>query len=224
MAVNWEDYLKEVMPDVDGCPIQVAENAIRNSAIEFAEMSRVWREKLPDITTVALQADYTPTPPTDARILAIHKIISNDRQIALWTLPEEQLDRFKTPDTPTEPQWYNAPTPDTLRIFPDPDDNNGQNYVLEVWAILEPTRTAESGPDFMFDDWLEPIAHGAKARLMAMAGRSWAVPEAVAFHAKMFKDGWVTARIRDAKGNVKSSSQVLPYGNSQFGFYRGQRI
>lgn len=220
-----DQFLQEVMPDVAGCPVQIAENAIRNAAIEFAEMSRVWRAQLPDITTVALQNTYTPTPPADSRILGIHKIISNDREIALWTLPNEQLDRFKTPDTPTEPQWYNAPTPDTLRLFPDPDDNGGQNYVLNIWAVLEPTRSATTLPDFMYDDWAEPIAHGAKARLCAMKGRSWSQPwTTVQYHSTMFKDGWVTARIRDAKTNVKSSSQILPYGNTQFGFYRGQRV
>ena len=86
--------------------------------------------------------------------------------------------------------------------------------------MLSPTRAATGAPDFLFNDWLEPIACGAKSRLMMMNGRDWFSPKLAQYHSKQFIKGWTEARIRDSKSNVQSSTRLTP---GYYGTYRGSK-
>jgi hypothetical protein len=218
MSVDWQDYLKEVQPDVSGCPIQLTLNAIRNSAIEFANQTRVWRDDVEDVVMVQGQDVYplVTLQPNDESVIALHRVQFTDQTFPLSTIPAIHLDNARISTTEQKPRWFNQPTPDQIEMFYTP---NGSSGTLECKAILKPTKTSTFGPDFMFNDWLEPIASGAKAKLLAMK-RPWGDKSMVSFHRRLFINGWIEARIRDAKSNVMSSSRVRP---QPFGVYRGSR-
>lgn len=216
MAVNWEDFLPEVMLDVMGCPDSIAENAVKQSAIEFCNQSRVYRDQLADLSTANGTPTYSIVVPAGSEMIALHKVNQVGQQLPLPTIPTILLDRFIISTTPERPRWFNQETPATITFFHTPDDI----YTYNLFAILKPTKASTSGPDFLFNDWLEPIAHGAKKRLKAMSGRTWFDGSMVKYHSREFINGWVEARIRDAKSNVMSSSVVRP---QKFGFYRSSR-
>lgn len=218
MSVDWEDYLKEVQPDVAGCPIKVTLNAIRNAAIEFANQSRVWREDIDDVVMVQGQSVYPLVTQNvdDEQIIALHKCQFADQTFPISTIPAIHLDNARLSTTEQKPRWFNQPTPATIEMFYTPDDNSG---TLTCKALLKPTKTSTFGPDFMYNDWLEPIASGAKAKLLAMK-RPWGDKSMVSYHRRLFINGWTEARIRDSKSNVMSSSTVRP---QPFGIYRGSR-
>lgn len=227
MAVEWEAYLREVMPDVAGCPIRVAENAVRNAAITFLEETRLWREPLTDTTTVEGQDDYTigvsaGSPdiviPDESQLLGIHKLLLGDDERALNTLNVGQLDQFPVYSQNQRPRAYYSKNTESVTLWPTPD---GGDYNVRTWAILTPTRDATGAPDWLHTDWLEAIACGAKYRLLMMAGRSWANPKFAPAHRRQFRDGIVTARIRDTKSHVQQSSNA---SFATFGFYRGSRV
>ena len=215
MTINWENYLKEVMPDVMGCPISVAENAIRNSAIEFANQTRVWRDRCSDVPLVQGTALYTLVPPADSAVIATHKVQFDDSTQPLSTIPIIHLDTARLSTTEQKPRWFNDPTPGKIEFLYTPE----QSYTAEVWAILKPLKDSTFGPDFFFNDWLEEISSGAKARLLAMK-RPWGDNSMVKYHRRLFINGYVEARIRDSKSNVMSSSTARP---QPFGVYRGSR-
>lgn len=216
MAKTWEDYLLEVLPDTPGCPVQVAENAIRNSAIEFCNESRVWRDRPDDVPVTQGTSVYPIVTPANSEMIALHRVKHADESTPMFTIPTIHLDQARLSTTQQRPRWFNQPTPATVEFFLVPD----ATYTIELWAILKPTKDATEGEDFLFDDWLEPIAHGAKARLKAMAARPWGDKSMIQFHRRLFINGWVEARIRDAKSNVASSSTARP---QSFGQYRNTR-
>lgn len=218
MAINWETYLPEVLLDVPACPDSVAENSIKQAAIEFCNQSRVWREQLSDLSTVQGQATYPLTGliPTDSQMIALHKVIHTDNTRPLGTINKILLDRYKLSAVQQRPWYFNNDEPNILHLYPDPDIGP---YTIELFAILKPTRASTSGPDFLYNDWLECIAHGAKARLKAMSKRPWMDKSMVAYHRKEFIAGWVEARIRDAKSNVFASNALQP---NRFGIYRSR--
>jgi len=216
VAVNWENFLPEVMLDVAGCPDSIAENAVRQAAIEFCNQSRAWRDQLADLSTVDGTAQYIIAVAADSEVISLHKLQHSDSMMPLPTIPTIHLDRFKLSTTKEKPRWFNQETPATVTLFNTPD----AAYTLNVFAVLKPTKASLSGPDFLYNDWLEEIAHGAKKRLKAMSGRSWADPQMVKYHSREFINGWVEARIRDSKSNVSSSSTAIP---QRFGFYRSSR-
>lgn len=227
MAVSWDDYLGEVMPDVYGCPHRVAIDAIRAAAIEFCNKSRVWREILdPDITLADGVEDYTLTPPVNALIMGVHKIQLYDpaangapdaRPLPMLSHPHFDFYSKRTQDRDKPRHWLGV-EPSVVRFYPIPDD---KGYTAKIWATLKPTRDSTEGPDFLYNDWEEAIGHGAKAKLLAMVGRDWANPQAVQYHQRAFiNDGWVEARIRDAKANSVNATTAQPRGHSHFGVYR----
>jgi hypothetical protein len=220
MAVNWEDFLREVLPEVAGCPVQIAENAIRNAAIEFCNQSRVWRERIVDVPLVADTATYTldtTGASAAANILGVHRVRLTDSEIPLPTISKQQLDDQWLQTTTDRPHYYNNDEPKIIRFYPTPN----ASYTAEVFATLKPTLDGVSGPNFLFDDWLEPISHGAKARLKAMSGRPWQDTKMIQFHRREFITGWTEARIRDSKSNVQSSTFMQP--KVRFGRYTNSR-
>ncbi len=223
MPVDWEQFLKEVQPDVKGCPAQITENAIRNAAIEFCNESRVWRDQAADINILQDNAgpytiDISAINSGQALILATHKVKPVNNNLPLKVYPIQLQDDRYTRTGRAEPQWYYFQTPDTLFVGPGVPQ---EDVTAEVFVTLKPTRDSTSGPDFLFDDWLEQIAHGAKARLMAMAQRPWANLDMVPYHRREFIKGWTEARIRDAKSNVVGSSKTFP--DMKFGRYHNNR-
>jgi hypothetical protein len=216
MSINWEDFLKEVMPDVMGCPIRVAENAIRNAAIDFCNESRAWRDDCADVPTVQGTAEYTLVPPTDGEVVAVYYAKFSDSNIPLSTIPEQHIKRGRQNPIQQKPKWFHAPTPGVIELFWTPDEI----HTLSVKAILKPTKSSTNGPDFLYNDWLEVIAHGAKARLVMMSGREWFMPKMYTYYKKEFIKGWTDARIRDSKSNVQSSTRLRP---GYFGTYRGAK-
>lgn len=217
MPTTWDNYLKEVMPDVSGCPISTAKNAIRNAAIEFCNESRAWRTQIGDVTTADGTKAYTLVPPADSEIITITRAIIVGDVKPLNTISNLHLNRYKLGTETDRPVMYNAEYPGQITFYRTPNDI----YTVEIFATLKSTKIATDGPDFLFNDWLEIIAHGAKGRLMAMAGRSWSNPQMVPYHSKKFINGWVEARIRDSKSNVESSSALRPLSH---GFYRSRRV
>ena len=223
MALEWEHYLKEVLPDVKGCPVTIAENAIRNAAIEFCNESRVWREQAENVQILQDNAgpytiDVSNINSGGAQILAAHKVKPVNNNLPLHVYPIQLQDDRYTRTGRAEPQWYYFRTPDTLFVGPGVPQ---EDVEAEVFVTLKPTRQSTTGPDFLCEDWLEEIAHGAKARLMAMAQRPWANPDMVRYHRREFINGWIEARIRDAKSNVVGSSKTFPY--QKFGRYHNNR-
>jgi hypothetical protein len=216
MAVEWKEFLKEVLPDVKGCPVRVAENALRNAAIKFCNESRCWRGSVTDVPTVQGTSVYTLVPPAESEVIATYYAKFTDSNIPLPTIPEMHLDRARQNPDEDKPRWFHSPTPAEIELFWTPD----AVYTLNVKAMLKPTKAATECPDFLYNDWLEEIAHGAKARLVMMSGREWFNPKMHDYHNKEFIKGWVEGRIRDAKSNVQSSTRLKP---GYFGNYRGSR-
>lgn len=232
--VNLSAFLPEVMLDVVGCPDSVAENAVKQAAIEFCGQSGSWTEQIDSVTTVQSTAEYlleataiqTETGVSPIEILAVRKVQKSGSKITLPTMADQHADRYGSFTTEDEPRFFNAGGHSNanasalstyITFFPTPD----AAYTYDIWAILKPAKTVTQLPHYLYNDWLETIAHGAKARLKAMSGRPWADPAMVGFHRKEFINGYVEARIRETKSGVQSSTVVAPRA---FGFYRFRRI
>ena len=224
MAVEWEQFLKEVLPDVKGCPVTIAENAIRNAVIDFCNQSRVWREDAAPISLVQGTSAYTidvsaVDPAGEAQIVTVHKVRLTDSNIPLPALPLQYADDFITQTAEQRPEWFYCKSPPQIVFGPAAPD--AAYTTAELKVVLKPTRDATQAPDFIYNDWLEEIAHGAKYRLMAMEGRPWAAVDMVSYHRREFVTGWTEARIRDVKGNVQSTTMAVP--RQKFGRYHNSR-
>jgi hypothetical protein len=58
---------------------------------------------------------------------------------------------------------------------------------LAVWVALKPTLDATTVEDFIYEDYLEVIADGARGMLFGMAGQPWANGELATYYTKRYQ-------------------------------------
>lgn len=61
--------------------------------------------------------------------------------------------------------------------------------VLNVWAAFQPARTATTVEDFLYNDYLEVIADGAKGLLFGLMAKPWTNGELAQYFTGLYKKG-----------------------------------
>lgn len=77
---------------------------------------------------------------------------------------------------------------------------------LHVWAVLKPLITATTVEDFLYNDFLEDIANGARYRLFEMPGTKWANGEYAAYYKAKYEQAVNKAANRKLKGLTKANT------------------
>lgn len=205
-------FLPEILPDVPGCPVDMATNALRNTIIEFCEKSLAYRQTLDPITAQTNITDYDLEPPKGYRVQKI---------MQMWYLGQEMEalapDDIGLPDpyrtgitgynaSKGPPAGYTQKDVDTFTILPTPDQKYTNAITMRV--ALVPLRTVTEVEDFLFELWGEVIGFGTKARLMLTPGKPYSNAEAATYNQARFVSGLNDARQRAARGNVRSDLRV----------------
>jgi hypothetical protein len=212
MAVNYEAFFSNVMPEVPGCPEITAFNAIQNAAIEFCEKSLILQRDHDPITVVAGIVDYDLEPPTGYLVVKVMRAWLEGNELTALA-----------PDMVRGPEVYNrlyssyAAQPTTPTAFlqkdvrtvslwglPDKKYNNG----LTMRVALKPTRAAETIEDEIYEDYYEAIANGALVRLLNSQGKPYSSRDGAAVADRQFRQAINVARQRATHGNVRSSLSV----------------
>lgn len=77
---------------------------------------------------------------------------------------------------------------------------------LSVWVALKPTLDATTIEDFIYEDYLEVIADGARGMLFGMAGQPWANGELATYYTKRYQAYRNRAANRKRLGLTKAAS------------------
>ena len=209
----WEDFLSEVMPYVENCPIPVAKNHIKNAAIEFCQRTALWHKELDQINITAGIHTYELSTELsiDEAISAIDYayITETSGETHLDVTTEDALKinvRVWRTITATKPEGIMMANTENCRLYPIPEIDIANSLVIGL--IMKPSRDSAGVPDWIFEQWAETIAHGAKARLMGMKGRDWYSPEEGVDEQSDFDIGIHDATIRANKGHSRQNSQV----------------
>ena len=207
-----ESFLPEILPDVPGCPSDMAIRALRNTIIEFCEKSFIHQVTLDPVTALEGVTDYDLEPPKGYRIQKIMK---------MWYLGKEMdplaPDDIGLPDayrtniagyiaSKGPPAGYTQKDVDTFSILPIPDQKYSNAITMRV--ALVPLRDATEVEDFLFELWGESIGFGAKARLMLNPGKPYSNAESATYNQARFVSGLNDARQRALRGNVRSDLRV----------------
>lgn len=191
--VAWSSFKSLVQPDLPGCPWASIVEALRWSAVEFFDRSKVWRtEPAIEFDTIVGQSDYSPVLPGKiSRVTSVHKIGGH----YLQKIRRGYIEPWQYADNGT-PREYLEKNDTTITLFPAPD-------AAETWAIdccMIPDRDSATGiPDYLYRSYAEVIASGAVARLAAkpIDGATWANVEMAAYHKQLFEAGINRAMAKD---------------------------
>lgn len=208
---TYEQFLDEVMPHVPGCPNAIAINAIRNAAIEFCEKSLVVQRDHELVSVVRNVADYDLEAPTGQVVAKIMRAWFQATPL-MPIAPDEVGSirvynaRAEGADGPGDPRYIIQKNDTTFSLYPVPKENKPLSIFMRV--AMKPSRASTQVEDVLFEDYLETIAAGARARLMLMPGKPYTSPELALANKTLFDQGVNLARHRATMGNTRANIGV----------------
>lgn len=163
---TWAQFLDYLLPDVPGCGVPFATQALRLAAEEFCDKTLIWAEQQDEQFTQAGVIEYDFDFPSDRKGVKMLSLLMDGRSID--PIAKEDLNPTWRTDTATKRCMFSVDLR-TFYVLPPP----GAGISLITECVLKPTSTAPGLPDFMFEDHRELIALGAKYRLMASPKKPW---------------------------------------------------
>jgi hypothetical protein len=206
-------FMSRILPHVSGCPDVLAEEALLDTAIEFCEKTLVVQKTLPPVSTLPEQINYTLTPPTHQAVLlvlaawfkgALMEPVASQEVLNVqgYTTTVPGYEHLFRGD-PTQYYWT---APNTLCVFPIPDDTDSDSILVRV--ATKPSRSATQLEDVLFDDWVDALVAGTLARLHATKDQAWSSSDRSLLRSREFRLAVQRARMEGATGRVRTTLSV----------------
>lgn len=196
----FSSFTPYVQPDVDGAPLVLIEDAIRDGCRRFALDTWLITSDV-TIPTVDATQSYTVTAATGMEICGI-KTISIDGAAPIEPIQEDTAKRYvQAAGTPTG-YWFKN---NLLWLYPTPD----AVVSLAVEAIIRPTVAATTVDD-KFVEYRDAVAAWAKYTLMSMVGKPWSNPPEAEFFHRVYTQWVGEAKARDNTGRSAVDLRVRP--------------
>lgn len=205
---DYTEFLPEVMPYVPNVPDFIATAAIRNAVIEFCEKSRILQIDADPISVVAGIATYQIDAPNGMKIVEIMDAWSDVTHLTPSS-PDELTRTFQAMDWRTQkgaPRYYTSVVPDEVILVPVPDQTKPNSLKLRV--AIAPLRSSTGVDDFIYENWLEGIAFGARARLYNTPGQSYFDKTSALEFERRFRAAIADARVKVNRGSSRTSLDV----------------
>lgn len=165
MAKTWSEFYPWVMPDVPGCPPLMAEDAIREAAVEYCDATLAYQVDLDPISIVADQRDYVFTLADGLLPVTVKGATVDDEPLISMTADEVARILGGQWATATGTAEYFHQTDEyTVRIYRIPTEALADGLVLKV--AVKPAPDAEEVDDKLFNFHRRGICFGALSRLM----------------------------------------------------------
>lgn len=213
MAKSYEEFFSWVLPDVAGCPEITAIQAIRDSTIAFCEQSLIHQADHDPVSVIAKIADYElESPVLNHRVTKIMKAWYKGTEL-LPAAPDQVRDpsvyNQRIGGYQTEygtPKYFIQKDSATMSLLPIPDQSLPGSITMRV--ALVPLRNSTTCEDFLLEQWVEPIAAGAVAKLQLAAGKPYSNPAAAAINQATYIRGLNAARQKANRGFNRSNLSV----------------
>lgn len=278
-----DDILNWVMPDVPMAPVNLVNNAIRDSVIELCERSLIWRAELQEILVLAPTSTTTTAAAASGAISIVVASITNFNDLDTITVDLTDGTKWRghisgTPSGLTitldgalnaavdsgatvtklvdiypltmpantvvakglnawlNDNWLEPMSPDDInnefntaefgwvgtnwrtdvnlptRWFIASGDTNVQLALppsttgnLRIEVALKPTRASTTFPTWVYERYIETIAHGAKHKIMMIPKKPYSDKETAKYHLEMFNGLVGEAGIRAARGTTRAA-------------------
>ena len=199
---QWQPFIQVYVPD---CPMALIIEAVRQACIEFCQNSRYWRYELDAFYTVATDAEYELTPPTDSTIADILLIKVNKEQLEPKTQDDLEVIYNEWREQNGKPKYFFMRDKTNMVLVPIPD----AAYPIRLLVSLKPTQTAQGVDELVFEEHKEAIKFGALAYLMMMPNVAWSNPNGSIFYQQQFEEKTNAAKVKAERGeNLRKSFRV----------------
>ena len=205
-TVPYENFLPEVMQFVPNVADIIAVNAIRNACIEFCEKTRYLQLDIPYISLVAGKASYPIVTPDGTKFVLPEVTYFND-VLLIPKSSDELASIYRMADwrkVQGNPAYVTRLIAPEILLTPYPVAVTSTDF-LRCRVSIAPTRDSTEIDSEIYEQFLEVISFGARARLYGTPQQSYYDKTAAEQYARMFKNGIGEARQRVVKGLSRDS-------------------
>lgn len=207
-TVPYEDFLPQVLQYIPDVAEYMALDAIKQACIEFCERTYILQYSIPAIDIVKGQANYVLPTPADTKAVGPIQVYY-DTNLLIPKGPDELADIYRMGDWQQvigHPQYVTRVVKPEVLLVPIPNDNSPGS--LHIKTALAPTRDSTEIDSEIYEQWLEAIGWGARARLMAQPRQDYSNPQGALDALKMFRYEINRARMQVTKGLTRGSPRV----------------
>lgn len=171
------DLTPFILPFVRDCSAPAAVVAARFAVIEFYKETLWQQEMLEPVDLIAGQGIYeieTPPNTVPAKVMRV-EITGFGKVLEFKT--KDELDAIYGCDWTTmcgTPRYVTQFDPKNLCLVPAPDTD--APLAMKLLVAVQPTPDCEEIDDTIFEYFAEPLAYGARARLVETAGQPYYDP------------------------------------------------
>lgn len=189
-----------VLPYIEGVPDVLARQTVLRAAIEFCEKTKYWRYELDNITPVKNIKIYDLELPDESVVSSIEEPIDHDGQLIELKTKHwlgNNIDNWKTL-TADKANYIYVPMVGQIRLVPYPSVTSFNKLAISV--ILKPKPSSKTIPDFLFDEYFECLAEGAKSLLYKMPKKDWSDLNLYMDSRAIFEKGMADAEAKSMSG------------------------
>lgn len=171
----FETFLDDVMPELPGCPTDLALRHIRRTLNDFGFQTRYLTVWLDPISTTAGGAAYGIVPTdTDLQLVRPEEVRYNGDELDPVSVDELNTEEPAWRTETGEPRVYTREDDDQIKLVYIPTTSTTD--ALRVKVSVTPDFDATGFAKVFYDRFADGIAAGVKARLMSMPKKPWSDP------------------------------------------------
>lgn len=200
----WEDADALILPDLKDCPWAMAKSRLILAAREFCSRAAVWRVQLEPFDSIADTEEYPD-------------LIESSQVELVRVLSAYYGMDLLTPRVPTD--FFALRVENGLSGVPQDMTIEGESVMLHpvpmesgvpirVEATFKPSINATGFPSHLWDQYIEHIAEGAKARLYASQAKPYSDLQLAAVARENFNRGIGAAQVRSSKAKTAAVQRV----------------
>jgi len=193
-VVNYEDFLPSMMLDLPGCPDQIAIDEVRKAAIDLCKQSNIWKE---DLIPMPLQdglhtMDFDFDDNDNTGLISIEEAFHDDKELSITDTASMNRGAPWRTKTAISPDFIMIVQRVKFRIVPIPTALATGEILIH--GILKPSQKSYEVPDFLYEEYADVIAAGAKKVLMMQPKKAWTNPKLAGYYTNRWNTGLVIAK------------------------------
>ena len=206
MTLN--DFLPYVQPELPGCPIPTIQARLGSVLDEFCRKTKCWTQWMEPIELFEGESEYETDADSGALVYLLLSAACDGQRMHLSSEAEmrSNLQAWQLRSS-TRPTKCFMRADGTLVVSPTPNESGG---LITGQLALTPRRPVTRIDDQIAQHYIDGIASGVLARLMAMPGTPWFQPTLVPYHEARHTDAENAALANQAHGFAMSDVVVEP--------------
>lgn len=203
------DFTPMILPFVRDCSAPAAIVAARFACIEFYKLTLWQQEMLEPVDLIAEQAIYELEVPPNTVPSAAMRVEIEGRSKPLEFKTKDELDQIYGSGWTTRvgtPLYVTQFDAEDICLVPAPDVDAMD--AMRILCAVQPTPDAAEIDDSVFNYYAEPIAYGARARLVETAGQPYYDPGSAPMLWGRFYGGVSEAKARRMREHTRAVQSV----------------